>query len=498
MSALPRTVPSRLRPLPAMLLVALLAMLNFVVGIGQPGKPVWDESYYLTSTQRYEQGIAQFASHPPLGLMLIATGDALLRPNRGTAVRTLGWDKRVKGEELPAAFSLQGVRLASGVFAVVGAVAFFCLMLTLTQRTIAALAFSNLYVFENAFIVHFRAAHLDAFQLAFSVCALLCIAISVQRRQRGWPWLEFAFGLFCGLATMVKLNAGVLMLLGAMLIAWRAGKGWRIAPQRRLLMTAARDSAAMAAGCALAIVAVFAAHVAAGPNPPDTRSPAGMQDVRFVSGDYRAYLDGGRPLSPAVVLAAARGYADFMAADFAGMARSDPNASPPLQWPLHRKTINYRWDSDGVRTGYVQLSGNLFSWSLALLSPVAALCLLLLQWRRPLPGGWTPRRVLMAMLLLQYLAFMAVHAWLGTQRVMYLYHYFIGLLLAFCLIPLVLEESARRWRVLRANNTPLLASMTVLLLGSFVFYSPLTFHRPLTHAECERRNLFQQVVECRP
>jgi hypothetical protein len=39
--------------------------------------------------------------------------------------------------------------------------------------------------------------------------------------------------------------------------------------------------------------------------------------------------------------------------------------------------------------------------------------------------------------------------------------------------------------------------LTALLLVSFVFYSPLNFHRPLTHLECERRNTFQHVVDCR-
>ena len=53
------------------LVVAMLATVNYSVGIADPHHPVWDESYYLTSTQRYEDGIAQFASHPPLGLMLI-------------------------------------------------------------------------------------------------------------------------------------------------------------------------------------------------------------------------------------------------------------------------------------------------------------------------------------------------------------------------------------------------------------------------------------------
>lgn len=497
MSALLRRGPSRIGPIPAVLLVALLATMNFVIGIGQPHGLVWDESYYLTSTQRYEQGIAQFASHPPLGLMLIAAGDAAVEPDSGMNTRRLGWDKRVKGEELPAAFSPLGMRLASGVFAVAGAAVFFFLMLELTQHMIGALIFSNFYVFENAFIVHFRAAHLDAFQIAFAICALLCFVVGVRRR-RSSPWLEFALGMACGLAMMVKLNAAVLLLLGAMLIAQRVWLGWRSSLPGRLLVVAARDGAVMAGGCALVIAAVFTLHVSAGPHGPDIRSPAGRQDARFLSADYRAYLHGERSLSPAVVLAATQDYARFMTADFAGMTRSDPNASQPLQWPMHWKTINYRWDSDGVRTRYVQLSGNLFAWGLALLAPIAVLYLLLLQWWRPLPGGWPHRRVLMAMLLLQYLAFMAVHAWLGTQRVMYLYHYFIGLLLAFCLIPLALEEAAERWRTLGTHKTPALAAMTVLLLCSFVFYSPLTFHRPLTHAECEQRNLLQHVVECQP
>jgi len=48
-----------------------LATLNFAVGLDQPAGAIWDESYYLTSVQRYRDHTAQFASHPPLGLMLI-------------------------------------------------------------------------------------------------------------------------------------------------------------------------------------------------------------------------------------------------------------------------------------------------------------------------------------------------------------------------------------------------------------------------------------------
>src|SRR5882757_8465369 len=112
-------LPKRLGVFPAAVLVVVLATMNFLVGIGQPAHAIWDERYYLTAAQRYEEGTAQFASHPPLGLILIAAGDALLHPNHGTDTRAIGWDKQVAGERLPEHYSFAGVRLMSGVFAVI-------------------------------------------------------------------------------------------------------------------------------------------------------------------------------------------------------------------------------------------------------------------------------------------------------------------------------------------------------------------------------------------
>jgi dolichyl-phosphate-mannose--protein O-mannosyl transferase len=102
----------------------------------------------------------------------------------------------------------------------------------------------------------------------------------------------------------------------------------------------------------------------------------------------------------------------------------------------------------------------------------------------------------MIMLLSLYVAFMAVHGYLGTVRVMYLYHYFPALILAFCLVPLALAESAERWQASPAVQEACLALVAGLLLVSFAFYSPLSFHRPLTHAQCEWRNFVQHVVAC--
>lgn len=511
-------------------LVALAASVNFLAGLGRPAHPIWDESYYLTSVERYEERIAQFASHPPLGLALIAAGDALLHPNRGIDTRLVGWDKQIAGEKIPRGYSFAGVRLAPGVFAVLGAVLFFALMLALTQSTLAALALGNLYVFENAFIVQFRAAQLDAFQIAFVLAALLCFVVSARRGGRSSPRLELLFGVAFGLAVAVKVNAAVLALLGAMLIARRIGIGWRSAPRARLLLTAARDGAVMAGGCLAAIAAVFTLHIAINRLPPDPASPAGRKDLAFISSPYSAYLHRERPLSPAVVWAATRDYSRFMTADFKGVPRTDPNGSKPLDWPLQRGAINYRWDSTGKQTAYVQLAGNPVGWLLGLAALVGALGLIAaLPFRRlpiaavpraelprapttPAPRPITPgplgapplgaplarpeRRALMVMLALQYLVFMAVHVYLGTQRVMYLYHYFIALLLTFCLVPLVAAEAAERWPVLRAWRAVLLGAMCLSLWAGFLFYAPLTFHWYLTHGQCEWRNVLQHIVHC--
>ncbi|HWW80068.1 MAG TPA: phospholipid carrier-dependent glycosyltransferase [Steroidobacteraceae bacterium] len=493
----PIALAKKLGILPAVVFVVALATMNFLVGIGQPSHPIWDEKYYLTAAQRYEDGTAQFASHPPLGLMLLAAGDALLHPNRGTDTHAIGWDKQVAEERLPEHYSFAGVRLMSGVFAVIGAVLFFAVMLTLTRSVFPALLLSNLYVFENAFIVHFRAAHLDAFQLAFALAALLCFAVSVRRGQRSSSWLEFALGAACGLAIMVKLNAVLWTLLGLMLIVRRVGLGWHCAPRARLLLTALRDGSVIASGCLLAIVAVWTIHVAVTPHPPPPGSPAGVKDEPFISHTYQAYLNGERGLSALVVLAAAQDYTRFMLTDLKGVPKNDQNGSRPVEWPLHIRAINYRWDSDGVHTAYVQLVGNLWGWLIAGIALIATVGLLILQWWRPCPSSNSERRALMVMLLLQYVVFMTVHAYLGTMRVMYLYHYFLALVLAFCLVPLVLAEAAERWRVQRALQESELAVIVVLLLVSFAFYSPLSFHRPLTHSQCEWRNAVQHIVDCR-
>lgn len=532
----------------AVFVVLLFGVVNFLSSIGEPHHPVWDESYYMTAIARYEHGTTQFASHPPLALMLLTAGDLLVHPNRALDTTKVGADKQISEEKLPKGYTFGGIRLMSGVFAVLGGLAFFGLMLAITGSPARAVFFSTFYLFENAFIAHFRAAQLDAFQVCFEIVALLCLVLAMKRGPARMPWPELGFGAAIGMASMVKLNAIVLAPLGGMLLIWRLWQGWGGKERTTLLLRSLRDGVLMAVACIVVVFACFTAHIVVGTHPPDEKTTAGQKDASFLSPPYRAYLHHERGLSPAVVWAASWDYWRFMQSDLKGMPMTDPNGSQPLLWPLHFRAINYRWDSDGHHTSYVQLAGNVMSWWMALAALLATPVLLALAWWKPrgearllqeiiqLPrvgemlqaagtdlkrlkqvveekirhpsrastgetatigldsASW--RRALMLMIFLQYLIYMGVHIYLGSMRVMYLYHYFLALVLSFVLVPLVLAEVCARWPKLKVRQDAIISVIVVAIVLSFAFYSPLSFHRPLSKGECELRNILQPIVKC--
>lgn len=478
-------------------LVAALAALNFLARPNAPTGLVWDEGYYVTSTQRYQDGRAQFGTHPPLGLMLLAAGDAWLQPNAALDTSALGNTKHVTGEALPPGYSLIGMRIASGVAATLSALVLFALVLTVTGSPPAALVAANLFVFDTALVTHLRPAHLDAFQLLFTLLALWAfVGAALRGRRNGWH--EIGLGAAGALAMLVKLNAAWLLVLAAAWLLQLTTRHWR--QGRNVALRQAGLAALRMLGAGLLVtLLVLTAHVAIGHRLPNPATIAGRQDAAFIRGEYRRYLQGERTLGLPVLGDAARDYVRFMRVEVRGVGLHDANGSTPWQWMLGQSTINYRWDSDGTRTSYVQLLPNPAGWMLAALAPLAMCLLLGLAWVKPLPpdsgtlSAWIP-----AALLTAWLACFALHLWIASQRVMYLYHAFSGLLLGFVLAVLAWRMAVERWPSLRRGQTGVVAAFVALHLTAFLWLSPLALHRPLDHAACERRNLMQHIVACRP
>ncbi len=385
--------------------MAVMAVLCFVQ-LGRVQAPVWDETYYIASTARFHEGRTQFASHPPLGIMLIAGGDMASGLNAGADWQKVGAERAIPAEAMPAGFDYRGPRLAPALFGVIGAGLFCLLMIQLTASARAGALLSLLFVADTALLVQLRSAQLDSFQMAFILAALLAALAS----WRSGKARHFAlFGLFIACAALVRANGLVTGLIGLILL-WPALR-------RRDWALLLRQAGAGAGGGLAALALTFAAFHALSPLPPDPATAVGRDNARFLSPHHAATLEsGGRDLRGA--LEGLSDYRRYMANDLAITPAADANGSHPAQWLLARGTILYRADR---RPGYEELIGlvpNLAAWLVSLLGVLTSLLPSRLR-------GDPPR----AMLLAAWIANMAVLQYLDGMRVLYLYHYFIPLLL---------------------------------------------------------------------
>ncbi len=387
------------------LVMAVMALLCFVQ-LGRIQAPVWDETYYIASTARFHEGRMQFASHPPLGIMLIAAGDMASGLNQGADWQAIGAPRAIPAEAMPPGFDYRGPRLASALFGVIGAGLFCLLMIRLTGSAAAGGLLSLLFLADTALLVQLRSAQLDSFQIAFVFAALLA-ALAAWRSGRV---RYFAlFGLFVAGAALVRANGLVTGVIGLGLL-------WPALRRREWALLLRQAFAGAGAGLA-ALALTFAAFYALSPLPPDPATPVGQDNARFLSPHHAASLaDGGRD-----VKAMAEGLTDYqryMANDLAITPRADANSSHPAQWLLGRGMILYRADRRPGHQEAIGLLPNIAAWLVSLLGVVTSL----------IPSRLRGNPVRTA-LLAAWIANMGLLQYLDGIRVLYLYHYFIPLLL---------------------------------------------------------------------
>lgn len=494
-------LPGWLRTSLCFVTVLVIGWCMYFVGNAEPKYAFWDENYHVTSAERYLQGIAQVQPHPPLGPLLIAAGEKLANANPGIDKTALTLTEYLDGDKFPEGFSFQGMRLMPSLFGALGALMFFGLMRELTGNRLHALLFSSLYLFENAWIVHFRAVHLDSFQMFFSLGALW-LFVRMWKCEGPIPWTRYAAtASLCGLAIMVKINAALLLALFPVLYFKDAGTraaGWNVLAQLRHF---ALKSGAAIASIAVVSTLVFCLHALVGTKSPDPLSPLGQKELPHMSSTYHDYLNLDQSLTPATLFAITRDYFKFMDNDHKGVPKLDvckpgENGSHPLHWPLHDKTINYRWDSADGFTRYVQLTGNQVSWYLGLAAVLLSFLTIANRRLFKVDVGNSRAYPMIEVFTALYLVFMLLHLYLGAQRVMYLYHYFLGLLISYILIVLNWQHLCEFHQIKARIRTLILAGLSVAIIASGMFFLPLSNHEPLNKAQCERRNIFSQIVEC--
>jgi dolichyl-phosphate-mannose--protein O-mannosyl transferase len=482
--------PRTRRPVTAAvaLAVTLVGFFTYFWGYWSPAALFWDENYHVASAQKYLHGVYFMEPHPPLGKLLIALGEAVVSPPaNGDSDQFLA---TTYARELPEGFSFAGFRLLPALSAWLVAPLLFALFLVVTRDAPLSGLLAVPYLLDNALIVHARGAMLEPFLELFVVAmALLFVAILIRPpSERRLRWLSAGLGA-CFAAVLATKAIGLVMAL------LFPALGWRLARSRGAL-GAVRDLALPAlAAFAVVYVGVWQAHFALA-----ARVEPGLDNGGYfqASESYRHLLDEGRTGSLTAFPVMLRDSLAFLPHYAAGvpkldLCRSGENGSPWFLWPVGARAINYRWETAGGEEPtyrYLYLQSNPMAWGLGLLGVALSAGLLLASVTLPLERPLR-HRFLLAVFLGLWIAYLAAMS--RIDRVMYLYHYFLPLLFSFILLGLSLVELRRlgRWRIDRRGRRIAMALASLAVVASFLFYSPLTYYRPITDAAFMKRSVLR-------
>lgn len=486
------------------LLVLVISFAIYFPFYGSPAAMFWDENYHIASAQKHVDGVMYMEPHPPLGKMLMAVGESLFGGNDKLDMSALNKTDYLKGDQMPNGMSFTGWRWPSTVMMLLSALFFYGIIEQITQRKWVALLFTPLIIFDNALVVHSRAAMLEGIQLCFILAALYWFSRVVSQKvygDRAIKLCDYAvLGILIGLVVSVKLNGFVLLLLFVMLFGvdqWQAIKNWRIG---ELIIHLAKTVPSGVAPLALVFFAVFYIHIGMGKTVIDNRTYK-------ASPEYLAKIKAGETWTPSTFLVGVKDNLRFISEYADGVPRLDEckvgeNGSFALDWMVGKKTISYRWDritQDGEAiVHYKYLVANPVVWFSVLAGIVLSVILIGGRYVYNAPIKEPRLFYWIFAFTTLYIAYMT--AILQIERVMYMYHYMVPLI--FGMINLALVFTYLFYDDVMQNRRHTMINLGIfaaLVIGVFAFFSPFTYGFGLNEAQFELRNWFSfwkmQVVK---
>lgn len=458
--------------------ITVLSFATYVVHYDQPAAFFWDENYHVASAQKYLNGVYFMEQHPPLGKLLIAAGEAIVKANANNS-QYVGTDYAVNP---PANFSFAGYRLFPTLLGWLAApLLFLCFFIISRDLPVATLG-SFLYTFDNALIVHSRGAMLESPLMFFCVTTILGFLLMVHQTQskRRFYWSAVLFGVGFGAALTTKVLALILILL-APAVLWML---WN----KRVLACKGLGVALIAFLCTY--VLVWDIHFALGRTIVPNNTNQGYYET---SAEGRKILADGSEGSLFAFPTQLRDSLAFVTSYNRGvpqlnLCKNDENGSPFFLWPIGARSINYRWETNdsGQTHRHLYLQNNPVIWGFGLLGVIAAGSLLMSRFLVPQAAPLKNGKLIMIFFGL-YASYMIAISQL--DRVMYLYHYFTPLLFSFFLAILVLLEIQHigRFKLTTDRRNILVLLLMAYMFAGWHYFHPLTYYEPMTNDEVQAR-----------
>ncbi len=453
-----------------------LGFFTYFYNYWNPPKQFWDENYHIASAQKYIDRVMFMEPHPPLGKMLIALGEVLLHPN--TNIDKSSFDRTDYIKHFPKGMSFAGYRLFPALFAWLNVALFFLILYELTKNDWLSFFGSFLYLFDNALIVHSRAAMLESIQLFFIFGAIWWFVKKYDSPKSLKDYL--ILGIWSGFAIAVKANSAIVLLL---LFLWLLKDIRTIGPKFKEFVGAG----VYVLGAAAIFLGVFYFHFALGQKIVNHRTYA-------ASPKYQQIIKNHQTANPANFWVMLQDNLKYMENYEKGvpklnLCKPGENGSLFIGWPLGIKAISYRWEKHGSQVQYVYLQGNPVTWMLGLLGVVLSVVLVLAVWIFGLPVKNRRTFEFIASFSFVYISYMIAVG--QIPRVMYLYHYFIPLTISYILAVLMLyylfEEQIKRGDKVVWGSITLIAAAIIF---AWWFFSPFTYYKPLNTEQFNKRVWF--------
>lgn len=479
---------------PVVLLLASIAI--YFTYYGSPQAMFWDENYHVASAQKHIDGVMYMEPHPPLGKMLMAVGEVLFGGNGNVDKHKLNETDYLTGDEAPPAMTYKGFRWPSVVMMAFSVLFFYGILRRITQREWLAAAFTTLVIFDNAMVIHSRAAMLEGIQMFFLLWALyylVRVVTDYTQQDKKITLKHYAIlGAIIGLVISVKVNGAILLLLFVMLFGvdqWQNIKKWDwLALGKRLAVTVPSGVVPVL----LVFFAVFYVHIGMGKTIIKDR-------IYKASPEYIEQIRQGNTWSPSTFVVGMRDNWKYISEYADGVPRldvckPDENGSFSMHWPLSKKTISYRWDktteNGKALVSYKYLIGNPIVWFGVLAGIILSIGLIIGRFIYGNPIKDERLFLWICAFTGLYVSYMT--AILQIERVMYLYHYLVPLTFGAVNLALVFNYIYRDEVLANNKHTIINASLfAVLVIGVFAFFSPFTYGFGLTEDQFELRNWFE-------
>lgn len=421
------------------ILVAVGILTHFPF-IDQPPEVVFDEVYYGKFVNGYLSGEYFFSGHPPLGVELTALGAWLG-----------GYQPHFKFENIGEKLtdnSYIAIRFAPNLAGSFIPLVIFIFALTLGIPIWKSFFIGLLLVFENALLTQSRFILIDSFLILFGFLGLILFFCA---RKRNYS-LKFLIpsSVFFGMAFAVKWTGLSFILIAGIIALWDLIEGLiRRGLRNVILARLAKYFLCFLILPILVYAATFYIHFKLLPR-------SGPGDV-FMT---KEFLDGKKNfIDKFIELNKTNYYSNVK-----NLTATHPYSSKFYTWPFMTRPVYY-WVSGDAR---IYLIGNpVIWWS----STLAVLLLIFFIIKSKF------RDSLANFLLLGYA--LNLVPFLSIKRVLFLYHYLSALIFAVMILVYLLGKFK--------NYKMVFVVFFFLVIGAFLYFSPLTYGFNLSPKQYENR-----------